>query len=994
MEKFSPHEALLEITNADNLNDTSLAAAFPLHAGAPTVSTIKLDEITEDAEEPASPSRPRGPTHAPSHSSMSSRKAALERSALYKRSTSAMSNPPPVLRVTSDDGQVAVSTDGGDHDPATETKEAITPSLVESFPSPPRTRPAHWEPIDTSDPIPDFLRSPDDKRTLSTETIDVYQYTEYTPKVKLGPRPVNMSDKRRGSQTGKANSGPKSALPAGMQLRTKSAESTTLKTPDIPSKPVDSPMTVDVTLIPTIPPPPPVPVTNEDSLPPRPSSRSSARSTPTRKSKGGMTPEKKRLLKAVEMRKKQMTRAQPEDTTPMAVSPLPNVVDAAKQEGTNELAPEVGTTPRKDPASAHSARKSDSGVDMGYVNHADRQDSAAEETERTVSSHTELPAIDGQPPTESLPIEEKTLTNAELFSEPAQFLPLTDEASTQDSSKSEQEEIYHLSTPLDMPDLKQDSVMAMSHRTEEQQRRRQGLVLPAALDKGLFVNTDNDPASDDDFMDELQDATVHEATPIAISAASFPRRASLVSRKSSPSVLTTSLNGSPKSAGFQPTMSQAVEEETLPVPTLDPETPQKPQLQRSLSEASPRPQTEIESHLSVPTKGVQPGLLQSIDDLIERSSIHRSQAIPKAPSSASSTTYSVNMTPRKEAQASEMTERGTSDHDTNIVRDRSVPHGMLPISRYALSSRSLSLESKSNDAVYAVQHNSPGPRDSVSVTARIVRTAQSDQSPHKATELHQSPITINHQRATPTHIPIQPKYPVVADDQQETATPRDDTPSPSRQQQSQLDGSISPLLNRKSADGKRKSFGRYQRRISTVSETQSETPTTPLAEGEPLRSGRASRFFKRMSTLGGRKKGPHDKESQSHSPASDRAVETQAEQKEVPPAVVIGDVNVQFPDSGLWKRRGMEIDDAGNVLFITSRHRFELGSTKRYHLSDFDNFHMPTVDDQELANSVTLTFNNKVGSAILCSCEDAMAQRDLLHCKLQHASFKLPAPID
>ena len=996
MEKFSPHEALLEISNADGLNDTSLASAFPLHAGAPAVSNIKLDEITEDAEEQTSPPRPRGPQHVPSHSSMSSRKAALERSALYKLSTSPRSTPPPALRVTSDDGQVTESADVGDHDTTVETKEDITPGLVESFPAPPKSPRAHREPIDTSDPLPDFLRSPDHKPTLSKETIDVYQYTEYKPKVKLGPRPVNVSDKRRGPQIAGANGRPTSALPAGMQVRTKSAESTTLKTPDLPPKLADSPMTADVTLIPILPPPPPVPVTTEDSFPPRPSSRGSARSTPTRKSKGSMTPEKKRLLKAVEMRKKQMREAHFENPIQSLASPLPDVIDAVKQEAANESAPR--TAPGKSTMSAQSARKSDSGVDMGYDDHADRQDSAAEDNQRKASSHIEMPAVTGHSQVEkSLTdqdiAEEKNVTNAEPSAELTPFLQLTDEPSVQDTSESEQGETDEVPTSLDTPDLPPDS--AVNHRTEEQQKRRQGLVLPSALEHGLFINTDNDPASDDDdFMDELQDATVQEATPIAISATPFPRRASLVSRKSSPSVLTSSLSGSPKSPGYQPTISHAVEEETLPAQAVDPETPIKPQLQRSLSELSPSPQTQTEETLSVSRMGfIQPKILQSVDDLVERSSIHGSQASPKSPSSAFSALDPTNTTLRKEGQAAELMLRGSGDHDPNITRDRSRSHGMLPVSRYALSSRSLSNDSESNGAVYTVHQNPHSPRDSVSVTARIVRAAQqTDQSPHKVSDLHQSPITINHQRATPSHIPIQPKYPVLDDSKQDTAVRRDGTSSPSKQQQQQqpqLDGSLSPTLNSKSPDGKRRSFSRYQRRISAVSETHSEATTMPTMEEEPQKSGRASRFLKRMSTLGSRKKSSYNKESQPHSFAGDSLVETQVEQKDVPPAVVIGDVNVQFPDSGLWKRRGMEIDDAGNILFITSRHRFELGSTKRFHLSDFDNFHVPTVDDQELAHSVILTLNNKAGSAILCSCEDGMAQQQLLDCKLHHTCSKI-----
>jgi hypothetical protein len=103
----------------------------------------------------------------------------------------------------------------------------------------------------------------------------------------------------------------------------------------------------------------------------------------------------------------------------------------------------------------------------------------------------------------------------------------------------------------------------------------------------------------------------------------------------------------------------------------------------------------------------------------------------------------------------------------------------------------------------------------------------------------------------------------------------------------------------------------------------------------------------------------------------------------------LGDVNVQFPDNLLWKRRTLCLDShgflvlspvqggaAGAVTPTPSGRDRNGGSVKRYHLSDFRSPYAPEVEVQELPNSVVLDFVD--GSGLQIACGDRAGQTGLL----------------
>lgn len=93
--------------------------------------------------------------------------------------------------------------------------------------------------------------------------------------------------------------------------------------------------------------------------------------------------------------------------------------------------------------------------------------------------------------------------------------------------------------------------------------------------------------------------------------------------------------------------------------------------------------------------------------------------------------------------------------------------------------------------------------------------------------------------------------------------------------------------------------------------------------------------------------------------------------------VDIGDVNVQFPDTLLWKRRFMRIDDQGFLIFSPPANDGNSRNVSRkFHLADFREPTLPDLEREQMAWSVILDL--KDGSSIQCACENRGAQQQVL----------------
>lgn len=175
--------------------------------------------------------------------------------------------------------------------------------------------------------------------------------------------------------------------------------------------------------------------------------------------------------------------------------------------------------------------------------------------------------------------------------------------------------------------------------------------------------------------------------------------------------------------------------------------------------------------------------------------------------------------------------------------------------------------------------------------------------------------------------------------------------------------------------------------------TPGSNPTSPTTGKNG--GSRASRFMKRLSSsLGTAKKSvtPSISPTVAEEDVAEVAAASQAGTGAMnTPSIVayLGDVNVQFPDNLLWKRRAMCLDSQGFLILSavqgtavppTVLVKQQVGVIKRYHMSDFKTPYTPEIEVQELPNSVVLDFVD--GSGLQVACEDRAGQMNVLNGEL------------
>ncbi|APA08065.1 hypothetical protein sscle_03g028350 [Sclerotinia sclerotiorum 1980 UF-70] len=316
--------------------------------------------------------------------------------------------------------------------------------------------------------------------------------------------------------------------------------------------------------------------------------------------------------------------------------------------------------------------------------------------------------------------------------------------------------------------------------------------------------------------------------------------------------------------------------------------------------------------------------------------------------------------------------------------------------------------------------------ESVQVTARIIRDPNQpfpqmpeigkDPSESNALALQESPLIIDHQKAvssppkdtiTERRLSTSSKTTVNTNNERRSSIamvkdlindrrsslserrrssviePSASSPAVMSPSQPSSNDIISPARrSRPSSVSSRRSIER-----SEFSPPPSASSTSPVNDDKSdKRSGRASRIMKRMSSsLSSSRKAIAHAISPTVREESEPPVFPGQEASSVPPqpslaasptiANDLGDVNVQFPDSLLWKRRSMVLDTQG-LLIITAGAN-DKGATRRFHLGEFRAPEIPDVDMQELPNSVVLAFLE--GGELQIACEDRASQGNTLN---------------
>lgn len=846
-----------------------------------------------------------------------------------------------------------------------------------------------------------------------------HYYAQYSkPKVKLGPRPRPSMDGKRPSTSGsvpQVGSRPKSSLPAGLRSATrKAADERAVKA----SK--------DSQTIPSLAPPPPPPMPAASEPPSSPvslaftaRSPASVRSMPVSSYSShhrstGMTQEKTRLMKALEMRKKQM-KVQIERQEKLAEQAVANsqaevreaeskAADAASvaskhEETAEDTEAEKQSTAGDDTASslgldnsglAFASSQADaddlnSSISVSSPTSAQTQGSSGAPSTRPssmseddvpVSNDTCTPegspdsisadSLDEEQSVDSLPTvvpESRTPIPSMIHTTP----PPTDAEHTSEGAADLQTEEADMAQST-ISDAQDDSQAQRRSKRESmlfvptgdasplndskfKKRNRESIIMPTPVQqtpnhqkrqswyetKGkrrapldhLQVSAENSEAeylSDDSFMEELQSATVHEAKPMSVSKSPITP---YFSRKSFP-------RGSMTPESSSPYMKPSPE----PMP-------------RKISGPWP-PQVNVEK---VVTKkiNVSSGISQRIKALAEKTS--REMLPPTTPGGG-----------LESSSHSSLAQRKSSFFATTPIETS--PNGR-PVSRLGnpafLNSSSTTPEKKSTAApkpikatVYNVQRGNEQP-ESVQVTARIVRDERTKQPtlamPNEGAplELHQSPLIIDHQKPRFTPPPTRGRT--------EPTSPVAPSIAHSREQ------SLAP--SRTSSESAWRPFGR---RMSESRSIHSHDGDEKREDKKDKKESRTSKMFKRMSSS--MSSMPWKASTSNLNFTEHNTAHTSlASLREPPSPVHIGDLNIQFPDTLLWKRRYVEIDSMGNLVLSPSKSN-EKGIVKRFHLSEFRAPYPPDQDRQELPNSVVLDFVD--GRSLQCACETYMAQASVL----------------
>ena len=1023
-ERYAPYETILEISHPDELSDTSLASSFPLHTASPALSTTRLDEISEDAEDGGGASLPKVPARANSAKFGTARYKTERRVDQLMRAQQGRPSSPlrgesaPSLSTSPSGGlkpsisQFLVREDSGTRSitsltpsgssvtdyagsiadsevtmtketesipstadfekvevPSTERHiEPASPEPVASIrtpsirePSPemsPQTseRPVSIAGSDRSSHMPQLSEQqsiPDRPKSHVEEPFD-FSYLEPKPKIKLGPRPVVTPERPRKSGTMGT-----SLLPSGY-LAKKQEQQRPKSTG--PVSHVQAQMLAGLTAYPTPPPIPNVPEYN-----PRPVSRGSVKSMPSQKSTT-MTPEKLRLMKAVELRKRQMRKSNPQIRTQPPAEQAPAVPDVPQDVNSEQLERSVSPQPA---VTATQPPKLDSGIDLENAHSNEREmrnhlespsrgvESEAEvlqEPAEPISNPTVLSDSTSQRPegvvdtdTHAEPTaairDEQQAGGAESSPEPGQSVPMSDAlhvVSSPPTSEAEPKQMKDTVKPEEVtalpsevtsnnsdavnqnidetafstslenlitdvptitttassrPQTAQDETRALHERSpsplesgvpssmessgilgvetelSDLAKRRRGLVEPLHIDVETRRNSDAESLTDNELLEELQSATFHDAKEMVVSKSPGPSTPFFpphLGRSLSHDSTNSQFRSSVKEVSIPNGLSQADDHPT----DVSPEIVQQPRSGKSSSSVSP-----IERHSPVASlkRNVSSGITKRIQALNELSNREPSAVPVHIPSRA------LSPDPAPVFLANDRRPSMRSPHSRTGSSYRLRPS----------AERAGSFPNGSQQAeiphVWSTSQDATSNRDSVSVKARIVRpptAGSADKSNDTTNDLHESQIEINHSRGTPTptsvsqaFLPPMPSIP---------ANP----PSPDHRSLHSL---------------RRKSFGR----------SKASTPG-PVPATEDVRSGaasvistdepsgsRTSRFFKRMSNFGNNSSKrrsvvnpvlPSVASPAPTEPSASRQASVAAD-RDTPPAVQVGDLNVQFPDT-------------------------------------------------------------------------------------------------
>ncbi|UPX14871.1 uncharacterized protein EKO05_0005342 [Ascochyta rabiei] len=1113
-DRFTPHDLVLSISSPEELSDAALTSACSLHTAAPSTSSSsgssarhqKLSWIREESEAPGQPSAHHSThdsahhsthdsahhsahdsIHDSTHDSTHDSPHASTHASTQPRPPTASSTAPPLLAPTVSNDEASLRSASVASQNTEQVAVLLDDRPLEAKPAPDishvtiekLTQGPHTPEADDLSDFRDTLTSYDkifqggpepraSSHTARPDYNELYEhyYAQYTkPKEALGPRPRPSHEGRRPSTSGSGSRlipKQKSSLPSGLRsANRKTTEAKKHKSKDSASEPsLTNPKSLP-TPVSTIPEAPVSPISLTFSL----KSPASVRSMPVSYSSGhrssGNTQERTRLMKALELRKKQIKAHQDQqskmaeqvtasreaqgqiaESNPFlddrsAATETPHLDGNSNHLSAETQNPTPGTeavngedilTPQNresedrkislDEHTTSSLAVDSSGMvhtsnqpENDHLNFAvsvsspvsaqtqgssvapstrpsslsDDDHNNMDDAQKTgpIPEHTTWDALDEQQSTDASPTvvpESRTPVPSLNLHVPSQ-LPTPPEDAPLESDETTQTSKRESTTTL-MPSYPQDqsrranreSTIYMPPEDDTQQnekqskrRNRESMLLPTSKGESWYqskekrrplldpiqVSAENSEAeylSDDSFMEELRSAEVQQAKPMSVSKSPimpfFPRQPSEPKISSPPKrAVSTSFNNIGRTAPEQLARKSS-----------------GPWITSTKSE-------EIAPPAKMNSVKVSGGIAQRIKALAEKS---------KRDSQASLSPSIGLDTPRSRPGSSLAQRKSNFFAATPIERspdDRPVQRlgspSFLSLSNQTTPDKKPALQPSpvtSDSTVYNVQQVEQP--ETVQVTARIIQDDRTKQPtlamPTETTplDLHQSPLIIDDQK--PAFVPKSPtRVKTAPPATMEPASPRAPASSHSRDQ--------GPALPRSSSESSWRSFGRRMSETKSIHSHDGDDEKREDKKGGK-KDSRTSKLFKRMSSSMSAMPWKNSASSLAL-PEQDLRPTSLLSVREPPPSVQVGDLNVQFPDTLLWKRRFVEIDALGNLVLSPSISNPK-GITKRFHLTEFETPYPPDQDRQELPNSVVLDFID--GRTLQCACESSTSQAHVL----------------
>ncbi|KAG9246079.1 hypothetical protein BJ878DRAFT_417802 [Calycina marina] len=641
-----------------------------------------------------------------------------------------------------------------------------------------------------------------------------------------------------------------------------------------------------------------------------------------------------------------------------------------------------------------------------------------ESAPKTAFSETSIPTSEFNPVTRHASVMLSDISKTAEPPQPTHDLPrskfstqstdaaVTPSLSTEPRLQSKRDGLTFISPKKSMEDA---TSIAASKRW-----KKKSLIEPIRTDVDLSDRSGANSAnfsSDDDLMDELQDAVFHEAKPISVS-------------KSPISPVFSSDVPSPKkkeSNRFSRAFSNPLGDKTTNATLLSP--PSKAEGSRSVSaSAAYLNRINQQSSQAMPKKvNLGSGISQRIKALEKFSSLSPDVAAATTSTSPipSPAFFAVRTGSLRDSKAPSIAERANS-----LNRNTPSPSFSRESSPEISRARDRSNSVKSRVGALCNSSSSQSPSqgfkpqpDSISVTAKIVRDpghpfpkkpdASKDPTNYTPLDLKESPLKIDHRKAaasTPKETIKERRLSTSSKASKHTTTGRERRSSitvvkdlinqgraslsekrrsinlePSPSAPMMLSPSRPPPSHTNGSPGFPKTLSLGRRSISdrnVTSPPPTASSSSSISEEGGQKSSRASRMMRRMSssfTTNRKTKTAVSPTIREGGEPLDSPVFSS------PTAVEIGDVNVQFPDTLLWKRRSMLLDSQGYLIVSpagSDRDKTNAGAVRRYHFSSFRMPAIPDVDMQELPNSVYLDFVE--GGGLQIACEDRGGQSYVL----------------